>query len=324
MIIKQNYHTNKIHDQEEYLISYANLKGNLIKYQKDFLDLKSLNNFYVNRHFGFPQCLPLNIKYFDYSKSRIFKIDKKEFSKKIFETKNLNYVGVKKFFRYGTYFASEVKLKEKYENKFYKYLNQIIYLKKKVSNLKKKHKKICSMQIRNVPHLGHEAIFKFLINKFDLVVLNPIFGIKKKNDFSSSYISIALTYIENKYKKIRFLPFPSNFYYAGPREALHHMNLREMLGFNFFYIGRDHAGAENLYPAENAVKIVKKFSRKFKIKSVTSAGGFFCKKCKKYLIKYSCRHKALVDISGTQFRSCLRKRKLYIHADENLQKKLFN
>ena len=126
------------------------------------------------------------------------------------------------------------------------------------------------------------------------------------------------------YKKIRFLPFPSNFYYAGPREALHHMNLREMLGFNFFYIGRDHAGAENLYPAENAVKIVKKFSRKFKIKSITSAGGFFCKKCKKYLIKYSCRHKALVDISGTQFRSCLRKRKLYIHADENLQKKLFN
>ncbi|MEC8529995.1 MAG: hypothetical protein VXY27_03760, partial [Thermoproteota archaeon] len=50
-----------------------------------------------------------------------------------------------------------------------------------------------------------------------------------------------------------------------------------------FYIGRDHAGAENLYPAENAVKIVKKFSRKFKIKSVTSAGGFFCKKCKKFI-----------------------------------------
>ena len=87
----------------------------------------------------------------------------------------------------------------------------------------------------------------------------PDFWNKKKNDFSSSYISIALTYIENKYKKIRFLPFPSNFYYAGPREALHHMNLREMLGFNFFYIGRDHAGAESLYPAENAVKIVRNF-----------------------------------------------------------------
>ena len=34
-------------------------------------------------------------------------------------------------------------------------------------------------------------------------------------------------------------------HYAGPREAIHHINLREMVGFNRFTIGRDHAGAEN-------------------------------------------------------------------------------
>ena len=36
------------------------------------------------------------------------------------------------------------------------------------------------MQIRNAPHLGHEAVFRFILKKFDYLVLNPIFGIKKK------------------------------------------------------------------------------------------------------------------------------------------------
>ena len=57
------------------------------------------------------------------------------------------------------------------------------------------------MQIRNAPHYGHEAIFKFLIKKFDYVILNPIFGIKKKNDFSNKYISEALKFIEKNIKK---------------------------------------------------------------------------------------------------------------------------
>ena len=101
------------------------------------------------------------------------------------------------------------------------------------------------------------------------------------------------------------------------------MNLREMLGFSYFYIGRDHAGAENLYAPEKAVKTVKKYSKKFKIKSVTSGGGYFCAKCNNYVIKNECEHGNLIDISGTKFRSCLRNRKIYTHADKYLQQKLF-
>ena len=47
-------------------------------------------------------------------------------------------------------------------------------------------------------------------------------------------------------------------HYAGPREAIHHINLREMVGFNRFTIGRDHAGAENNYKPLDAYNIVKK------------------------------------------------------------------
>ena len=183
-------------DDEEYLISYVNLKNNLIKYQKNFSDPETLKSFYKNEFYGFPQCLPINIKYFNYSKSQVFKIDRKKFSKKIFNTNNINYIGNKKFFRYGEYFAFNVTLKEKYLKTFKKYSAQIKSLKKKILITKKKYKNVCSMQIRNAPHYGHEAVFKFLIKKFDFVILNPIFGIKRKNDFSNKYISQALKFIE--------------------------------------------------------------------------------------------------------------------------------
>ena len=35
-------------DEEEYLISYVNLKNNLIKYQKNFSNLETLDKFYKN------------------------------------------------------------------------------------------------------------------------------------------------------------------------------------------------------------------------------------------------------------------------------------
>ena len=307
-------------DQEEYLVSFANIISGLFQYQSNFLDSESLKSYYNNPYKGIPICLPKNIKYFNYKNAIYFKIDKKKFSKKIFGTTNLNYIGNKKYFRYGCIFAYNVSIKKKHQKKLDKYINSNLELKKKITHLNRANKLVCSMQIRNVPHYGHEAIFKFLISKFDMLVLNPIFGIKKKNDFSDNIILKSMKFIEKKYKrKIIFLPIISNFHYAGPREAMHHMNMRQNLGFRYFYVGRDHAGAENNYKPLQAIKIAEKFKNKFLIKSVTSRGGYFCKICKKYLIKNSCRHKKLINISGTDFRKALRNKKIYQHADKNLQ-----
>lgn len=309
-------------DQEEYLISYANLKSDLFRFQKNFLDPEKLNNFYENNLMGMPLCLPKNIKYFEYKNANFFKIDKKKFSKKIFNTHKTSYIGNLKYFRYGNIFAHGVELKQEYKSKYEFYLNSFKILKKKILLLSKNKKNNCAMQIRNVPHSGHEAVFKYLISKFDYLILNPIFGIKKKNDFSDKLISKALKFMEKKYKNIVFLPVWSNFHYAGPREAIHHMHLREGLGFKFFYVGRDHAGAENLYNTNDSINLVKKFSNFFKIVPFTSLGGYFCKKCKIYLIKGSCNHNKLINISGTEFRKSLRQNLPYKHADLNLQKKI--
>ena len=51
------------------------------------------------------------------------------------------------------------------------------------------------MQIRNVPHFGHEAVFKHILSQFDCLYLNPIYGIKK-NDFSNKFISKALNFVK--------------------------------------------------------------------------------------------------------------------------------
>ena len=88
-----------MNDQEEYLISYANLRSGLFTHQNNFLDQNTLEKFYENQYMGVPICLPLGIKYFDYTKANFFTIKKKIFSIKIFKTSKLNYIGNKKYFR---------------------------------------------------------------------------------------------------------------------------------------------------------------------------------------------------------------------------------
>ena len=69
-----------------------------------------------------------------------------------------------------------------------------------------------------------------------------------------------------------------------------------------------------------ASNLVNKNKDKFKIKSITSKGGYFCRDCKKYLIKGNCKHKNLLNISGTEFRKFLSEKRVYIHADSKVQK----
>ena len=118
--------------------------------------------------------------------------------------------------------------------------------------------------------------------------------VNKKPPFETTFNFNLLLYLLTNFTA---LDCGINFHYAGPREAFHHMMIRQSLGFNFFYIGRDHAGAENLYPQSRAVKLVNKYKSKFKIKPFVSKGGFYCKKCEKYVIKGTCMHKNLTNIS---------------------------
>jgi ATP sulfurylase len=60
-----------------------------------------------------------------------------------------------------------------------------------------------------------------------------------------------------------------------------------------------------------------------RIKVEKVLGSYFCKKCDNVVIKNSCSHKSLINISGTEFRNCLKDKRYFKYADYNLQNFIF-
>ena len=305
----------KISQKNKYLINYSNIQSKLLPNITDIEIYKDIKN-------GMPLCYPKNLSIFDYDKKKNFKLNKKYIAKNFFKTNKLNYLGVRSFFEYGDTFNFFVKPKKKYLNLIKKINLHNLEIKKKITKLNKKYKKVCAFQTRNIPHAGHEAIIKHLLKSFKHVVVNPVVGPKKKGDIKLQTLELIYKkLIKYKFKKkVSFLPIYFNMFYAGPREAAHHALIRQKLGFKYFVVGRDHAGAENLYKPNDAVNYLNKNKNSFKIKVVTLNGAFYCNKCKKTLIKGECKHKYLINMSGTSFRKHLKNKIMFKYADENLQK----
>ena len=71
--------------------------------------------------------------------------------------------------------------------------------------------------------------------------------------------------IDKKFNsRVLILPTIVNMFYAGPREACHHAIVRKNLGFTHFIVGRDHAGAENVYNENLSSIVTKRFEKKLK------------------------------------------------------------
>ena len=309
--------------QTRYLIDFANLKQGLIKNQNNFLSKKIFGKFIKKKELGFPLVLPLGIKYFDYSKStEKFIISKKDVRKFIFQCRTSNYVGMKIFFKYGNKFCTGATLKKKYKKDLNSIMNFNNKLKLTIKKYKKKYK-TSSFQTRNIPHLGHELIIQKLMGENKILFINPLVGIKKKGDIKNDILKKVFIYLKKikPYKsKILYGPVICNMNYSGPREALHHVYIRESLGFDEFSVGRDHAGAENNYPPLAANKFVKKNKKRFKINIFFHNGAYFCSKCKKIILKGDCSHKNLEGISGSEFRKKLEKKINFLYARKSLQK----
>jgi len=308
--------------QTRYLIDYANLKQGLIKNQSNFLSKKEFQNFLKKKHLGCPLVLPLGIKFFDYSKSIVgFTLSKKIVGKFIFECKSNNYVGMKIFFKYGNKFCTGAILKKKYY-KDISFINNFNNKLKLLIKKTKKNHKTTSFQTRNIPHLGHELIMQKLMDNNKVLFINPLIGLKKKGDIKNEILKKVFDYLKNikLYKsKMIYGPVICNMNYAGPREALHHTYIRELLGFDEFSIGRDHAGAENNYLPLEAKKFVKINKKRFKIDIFFHNGAYFCNKCKKIILKGDCNHKTLNGISGTEFREKLENNIIFVNARKSLQ-----
>ena len=313
--------------EQRYLIDYANINSGLIENQKSFQDYHQFKKFLENPVLGLPLILPLGINCFDYSSAKdVYDVSINDVSNKLFGTNNINYMGVKTFLNYGKSFCIDAKPKKKFE-----YLVNIIkkfneLLTTKIKEIKQQGKTIGAFQTRNIPHLGHEKIIEKLLENCDHVIINPVIGPKKKGDLKNNILELAYNFLSKNFyqNKITYMPMCANMFYAGPREAIHHSLLRKNAGFSCFIIGRDHAGANNIYSPDAALKLARYYEKKIGIRLITHQGSYFNKKKNKIIIKTdNDSDDNLENISGSEFRQHLKNKTYYKHARYELQKYLY-
>ena len=242
----------------------------------------------------------------------IFICNKKEVAKKVYGFAENNHLGVKKFYDTGEFFVSgKVKIFKKKEIDFLNLDHTPNKIKKIIKQ--NKWKTTIGFQTRNIPHLGHEFIHRRMLDKYDGLIINPLVGERKKNDFTIRAIVKSYKTLINKFypkKRILFFLLTTNMRFAGPREAIFHAIVRKNFGCTHFLIGRDHAGVDNFYGDYDAHKLAKKIDKKININIVKFKGPFFCKKCKMVTNEDNCSHfrdkKSVIEISGTKIRKSLK------------------
>ena len=237
-------------------------------------------------------------------------VDKKKIGKKIFNTSNLNHPGFRYFVETGDYnIDCEIKDFNKGILKTINFSNPSII--KKIIK-KRELKTIVGFHTRNVPHRAHEWIHSFGLKNCKGLLVQPMIGQFKKNEYKSHHIlNSNKKLVENIYRKknILFTFFNSYPRYGGPREALFHALVRKNYGCTHFLVGRDHAGYKNFYKKYESQNFCKKNEKKIKIKILKFSEPFLCKKSKKiFNDKKLCKGEKFL-ISGTYIRNLLLKKK---------------
>lgn len=306
------------------LINAANvnsplLNANYVKSPECFFE-------FADKLKGIPIMIPADEKLFHFKPEDVFTISKNQILEVVYGIANDSYVGFKHAF-HSFKFLRKFEVRKIYKPYIQKVLDQNFKVISIVEDLKKEFKHIGAFQTRNIPHFGHEKIIQRLLEVCDHVVINPVVGPKKTGDVVIQQLTKIYTDLSaDKYKgKISFLPVYCNMYYAGPREAIHHALIRQRIGFSHFTVGRDHAGADNAYEPEMAATLIKENRKSLKIKLLAHNGAAFCSDCNKVVIVDDCSHskKRMIDISGSDFRTSLKEKRLFRLADKKMQLEIF-
>ena len=276
---------------------------------------------------GIPILIPADSELFEFEVGDVFSVPPDKILKTIFGLNDPSYIGMRHAFNRFEFLAN-FSVRPKYADFVDEVVQQNFNAINYIKHLQKKYDHIGAFQTRNIPHLGHEKIIQRMLEFCDHLVVNPVLGPKKNGDVTTECLSTVFKrFAEKKYKNsISFKPIVANMFYAGPREAVHHALVRQKMGFKHFTVGRDHAGAQQAYLPDAAVRLIKKLSNELKINVMCHDGAVFCIACDDVVLAGECNHDHAKyrDISGTAFRASIVKKEMFSLADKEMQALLFN
>ena len=154
-----------------------------------------------------------------------------------------------------------------------------------------------------------------MLKKFKRILIQPLIGQYKKNEYFDSIIERTNKKVVNMYGKKHacYAPFFSYPRYGGPLEASLHALVRKNYGCTHFWVGRDHAGFKDFYTKYQSQKFCKLNERKLGIKIVSEKEPYYCVGCKKIVNKNClgkyCKSLSKKMISGTKIRKLIQKNK---------------
>ena len=166
----------------------------------------------------------------------LFKIDHKIYGKKIFGKNFKNHSYYSKFKKENYAFIDLEYIKLEKKNLKDKNFVPPIKFKKRINFKNKKKKSLAGFHTRNVPHSAHQWIHQFLIKKYSNILIQPLIGQYKKNEYLDQIIKKTNLIAIKMYprKKAFYLPYFSYPRYGGPLEASLHAIVRKNYGCTHF------------------------------------------------------------------------------------------
>ncbi|RLI47041.1 sulfate adenylyltransferase [Candidatus Bathyarchaeota archaeon] len=171
-------------------------------------------------------------------------------------------------------------------------------------------KTIAGYQTRNPPHMVHEYLQRNVMEKVDGLLIHPVIGKLKSDDFPPEAIIESYRFlIDNYYPKNRvYLDTLSiGMRYAGPKAAIFLAIIRKNYGCTHFVIGRDMAGIKGLYEPYRAHEMFDEMD--LGIEPIKFKEAFYCKRCDLIVTTRTCGHDNdnHVSMSMTKLREIIRK-----------------
>ena len=242
----------------------------------------------------------------------VFTVNKKDYIKSIFGTNDLNHLGVnnynKKINKAPISLGGDIFLLKSKVKKYFKYDNLI-----NIKKIKKNNKRDVAFSTRNIPHIGHNLIQQNILKRKKNLSIFLILGIKNKYNekiLINSYKSLKKNKIF-KNLNLFFIYLPS--FFAGPNEAFFQAKIFENLKYNYFYVGRDHAGYKFYYNKFESQSIFNKLKTKIKIIKLNEP--VICNKCEYvFFNKFkkicpNCSNNDLLELNGSDIKILIKRKK---------------